>query len=83
VANEQQRNSAPKRKAMQKVRDDVRRGKTSKPSKCSSCGKTAKQLNFHHTAGYGKSAQKTGKWLCPSCHARIDKKMNHGGKHRN
>lgn len=72
-------NKTPKmRKANQKVRDDVRRGKRSKPSTCSSCGKsTSKSLLASHHADHSK--QSSIKWLCPQCHKNAEKKKP-GGK---
>jgi len=74
MANEQQRKHPRKRKAMQSVRDGVRRGHISKPSKCSGCGKSIPRGNLagHHTGGYGNRRQV--KWLCHKCHSAANRR---------
>jgi len=71
-------NKTPKmRKANQKVRDDVRRGKRTKPSKCSNCGKsTSKKLLSSHHADHSK--QSSVRWLCPKCHKAAEKRKKGG-----
>lgn len=82
MANEQQKRSPTKRKAMQAVRDGVRRGHISKPSSCTKCGKTVrpKLLSGHHGNGYASRRNVT--WLCPSCHSNSDSRMNHSPAHK-
>lgn len=51
--------------ASAKVRNALRDGKLSKPSKCESCGSDKKRIVGHHN-DYAKPLEVT--WLCDKCH---------------
>lgn len=71
MANEQQRKSPVKRKAMQAVRDGVRRGHIDKPSTCSRCGAGVAKGNLAgHHSDYGDKKSVT--WLCHTCHSKAN-----------
>ncbi len=66
------------RKANQKVRDDVRRGKREKPTTCARCGKaTPPNLLSSHHADHGN--QTSVRWVCPKCHKAVEAAKK-GGK---
>lgn len=81
MANEQQQRHDDKRKAMQAVRDAVRRGHIDKPSACESCETATPraQLAGHHHRGHENKLDVA--WLCPKCHSAADENMQYGGYH--
>jgi 5-methylcytosine-specific restriction endonuclease McrA len=73
---------APKKKtakahnAQQRVQDAMDRGDVKKPDTCSNCGKRTSELQFAHSNYDDKLA---GRWLCQSCHGKMDAKNPKGG----
>lgn len=82
MANDQQARNPLKRKAMQAVRDAVRRGKIDKPGECKHCESATPRhlLSGHHYKGHEHRLDV--EWLCPKCHSAADDDMQYGGYHR-
>jgi hypothetical protein len=54
----------------------IRYGKLTKPSSCSSCGRSelsGRQLHGHHHRGYDEAHWLDVVWLCRSCHDELHK----------
>lgn len=67
MANEQQLKYPVQRKAMQSVRDAVRRGHMDKPHTCSRCYRVDHKRNLaSHHADYDQRLNV--EWLCHQCH---------------
>lgn len=62
--------------AQQRIQDALKRGEITKPKTCSRCGKASSKLQFAHSNYEGRLA---GKWLCPTCHHKQDRKSPNGG----
>ena len=74
------RGTAPKtveaHNAQQRVYDALKRGEIKRPLRCSACGEASKDIQFAHD---DYTNRLSGKWLCPSCHARYDNARPKGG----
>jgi hypothetical protein len=70
-----------KARARRLVRDAIKRGHLSRPSECSRCGGNPGQrsdgrslIHAHHSKGYDNPLDV--EWLCVSCHAKEDDRVN-------
>lgn len=62
--------------AQQRVQDALARGEIKKPKACQVCGASGVPLEFAHSDYRGRL---NGKWLCRSCHRRMDAVNPKGG----
>lgn len=62
--------------AQQRVYDALQRGEIKKPDRCSVCGVVTDNLQFAHSDYSGRL---NGRWVCPSCHAKMDGANPKGG----
>jgi hypothetical protein len=74
-STEKYRNSHRDRDRINKVlQKAVYRGKISKSSVCSSCGKTNCKIDGHHYRGYAWENRYNVIWLCAVCHKKAETK---------
>lgn len=67
------------RRAHYAITNAVRDGRLKRPSKCENCGVNdwgikRSMIEAHHHLGYDKKNWLKVKWLCTTCHKKVDRK---------